>query len=109
MPTSISSLPLSGKRSSVLLRPQEPLAQDTTAITPLARNPLQLVKTSPPPSSPSMRNHVSGLPSHRSPASPLRVGPDHPLLLGAHGSLPHPCGILFYRAPHPRLRVRRSC
>ena len=46
---------------------------------------------------------------HWSPAFPLRVRPDPPLLLGAHGSLPHPCGILFYRAPHPRLRVRRSC
>src|SRR5712691_4916580 len=97
MPTSISSLSPSGKCSSV------PLAQDSTTITPRTRNPLQLVKTSPPPppSSPSMRNHVPGLPSHWSPAFPLRVRPDPPLLLGAHGSLPHPCGILFYRPPVP--------
>src|SRR5579863_7919704 len=104
MPTSILSLLQSEKRSSVLLRPQEPLFQDTTTITPRTRNPLQPVKMSPPPSSPSMRNHVSGPPSHWSPAFPLRARPDHPLLLGAHGSLPHPCGISFYRAPRPRLR-----
>ena len=111
----MQKMPPSGKRSSVLLRPQEPLAQDTTIITPRTRNPLQLVKDVAAALLALQCLHAEPR-LGASPSQPLvtrlprQSQARHPLLLGAHGSsLPHPCRILFYRAFCSRLRDRRSC
>src|SRR6267142_2176135 len=94
MPTSISSLPRSGKPSSVLLPPREPLFRGTTTFTLQTRKPLRLVKTLPLLSLLSMRNLVLGPPGHSSPIFPYGLRPNKPHLRDA-GSLLHPCATSF--------------